>query len=100
MEKRENQSFELYATIILPVFNEIQCLEPELNRVHEAMRQSGRTYEVIVIDDASTDGSLAMAMRYAKEHSDRPTRVISLKRNRGSEHRAALEARPRVEKSS
>jgi glycosyltransferase involved in cell wall biosynthesis len=44
-------------SIVLPVFNEIGHLDDELNRIRDAMDASLYTYEVIVVDDASTDGS-------------------------------------------
>ncbi|MEA3502981.1 MAG: glycosyltransferase family 2 protein [Actinomycetota bacterium] len=44
-------------SIVLPVFNEVDHLEEELDRIHRTMDASAYTYEVIVVDDASTDGS-------------------------------------------
>lgn len=48
---------ELDVTIVLPVFNESGHLEKEIFRVHEAMKASGYSYEILVVDDGSTDGS-------------------------------------------
>ena len=47
----------LDVSIILPVFNESGHLEKEIARVHETMAVSRYSYEVIVVDDGSTDGS-------------------------------------------
>lgn len=47
----------LDVSIVLPVFNEVGHLDDELGRIKDAMDASGYSYEVIVIDDASTDGS-------------------------------------------
>jgi glycosyltransferase involved in cell wall biosynthesis len=44
-------------SVVLPVYNEIDHLDAELNRIRAAMEASGHTYEIIVVDDASTDGS-------------------------------------------
>ena len=44
-------------SIILPVFNEAGHLTEEITRIRTAMDRSGRTYEIIAIDDGSTDGS-------------------------------------------
>jgi glycosyltransferase involved in cell wall biosynthesis len=48
---------ELDVTIVLPVFNESGHLEKEVFRVQEAMKASDYSYEILVVDDGSTDGS-------------------------------------------
>jgi glycosyltransferase involved in cell wall biosynthesis len=84
MSKDVLQAQAVYVSVILPVYNEIDCLEPELRRIHGALTTIGRPYEVIVVDDASTDGSLEVAVRYTKEHAEQPTKIISRKKNRGT----------------
>ncbi len=44
-------------SIVLPVFNEIEHLDEELERIRDAMEASRYSFEIIVVDDASTDGS-------------------------------------------
>jgi len=46
-----------YVSVVLPVFNEIEHLDDELDRISNAMEASPYSYEIIVVDDASTDGS-------------------------------------------
>jgi glycosyltransferase involved in cell wall biosynthesis len=46
-----------YVSVVLPVFNEIEHLDHELDRISKAMEASPYSYEIIVVDDASTDGS-------------------------------------------
>ncbi len=48
---------ELDVTIVLPVFNESGHLEKEIFRIHESMKNSDHSYEILVVDDGSTDGS-------------------------------------------
>ena len=48
---------ELDVSIILPVFNESGHLEKEIGRIHETMSVSRFSYEIVVVDDGSTDGS-------------------------------------------
>ena len=48
-------------SVVLPVFNEVDNLEEEVNRVRKALDNSGMSYEVIVVDDGSTDGSGELA---------------------------------------
>jgi glycosyltransferase involved in cell wall biosynthesis len=44
-------------TIVLPVFNELGHLEEEITRIRKTMDESDYSYEIIVVDDGSTDGS-------------------------------------------
>lgn len=44
-------------SIVLPVYNEIDHLDEELDRIRAAFEASKYSYEIIVVDDASTDGS-------------------------------------------
>lgn len=44
-------------SVILPVYNEVDHLEQEVKRVRKALDDSGLSYEIIVVDDGSTDGS-------------------------------------------
>lgn len=47
----------LDVSVVLPVYNEAGHLEEELDRIRRALDASPYTYEIIVIDDGSTDGS-------------------------------------------
>ncbi len=49
--------FELDVSIVLPVFNESDNVDDELERIHKSMDASNLTYEVIVVDDGSSDDS-------------------------------------------
>jgi glycosyltransferase involved in cell wall biosynthesis len=44
-------------SIILPVYNEVGHLRDEIDRITKAMDESDYSYEIIVVDDGSTDGS-------------------------------------------
>jgi polyisoprenyl-phosphate glycosyltransferase len=48
---------EIDVSIVLPVFNESGHLGDELDRIRKAMDNSPYTYEIIVVDDGSTDDS-------------------------------------------
>ncbi len=49
-----------YVTIVLPCFNEQDHVLLELERITAAMEASGYSYELLAIDDASTDDTLAV----------------------------------------
>jgi len=44
-------------SIVLPVFNEAGHLDDEIERIHKTMDDSRYSYEILVVDDGSTDGS-------------------------------------------
>jgi glycosyltransferase involved in cell wall biosynthesis len=44
-------------SVVLPVFNEKGHLETELDRIRKSLDESDYSYEIIVVDDGSTDGS-------------------------------------------
>jgi len=48
---------EVDVTVVLPVYNEAGHLEKEIFRVRESMAASNYTFEILVVDDGSTDGS-------------------------------------------
>jgi len=55
---------DVYVSIIVPAYNEAGAIETDLEAIIAAMDSSRYTYEVIVVDDGSTDGTgdLAEAM--------------------------------------
>jgi glycosyltransferase involved in cell wall biosynthesis len=44
-------------SIVLPVFNEAGHLDEEIERIRKTMNDSSYSYEILVVDDGSTDGS-------------------------------------------
>lgn len=44
-------------SVVLPVFNEAGHLVDEIERIRKSMDESDYTYEIVVIDDGSNDGS-------------------------------------------
>ena len=65
-------------TVILPVFNEKEHLEAELDRVRGGLDASPYSYEIIVVDDGSSDGSTELLREVAD------IRLIVFPTNRGS----------------
>jgi polyisoprenyl-phosphate glycosyltransferase len=48
---------DLDATVVLPVFNEEGHLLEEVDRIDAGLRNSPYSYEILIIDDGSTDGT-------------------------------------------
>jgi dolichol-phosphate mannosyltransferase len=75
-------------SLVIPVYNEEPNLPPLAGEIRQAMQALGRPYEVLLVDDGSTDGSLATMIRLANQ--DPAMRVIRQARNAGQS--AALDA--------
>jgi dolichol-phosphate mannosyltransferase len=68
-------------SLFLPVYNEEENL-PRLNeKIFQAMTQLGHSFEVIYVDDGSTDQSLELLRKFAA--NDSRVRVIAFRRNYG-----------------
>ena len=70
------------ATVILPAFNEQDHVMAEVERICAALDASEFSYEVLAIDDASTDGTLKV-LREAELRFPH-VKVVSFRRNGGS----------------
>src|SRR5690606_10263529 len=79
---------QLDLSVVVPVYNEEESLPQLIREVHEALDDEGLTYELILVDDGSTDRSFEV-MRAAAE-LDAALTVIRFRRNFGQT--AALQA--------
>jgi nucleoside-diphosphate-sugar epimerase len=70
-------------TLMVPCLNEEQHIVPTLDHIFNAMRELPYTYEVLVIDDGSTDRTSALVEEYAATHPDLPLRLLRHEVNRG-----------------
>src|SRR6185437_14555248 len=52
-------------SIIIPTLNESDSIGPLLRRINRAMHRDGSTYEVIIVDDHSTDDTISAAQTLA-----------------------------------
>lgn len=68
-------------SVIVPVFNEEQSLEELYKELVEVSKHIKIPFEMLFVDDGSTDGSLETLMRLKKEHSQ--VKIISFTRNFG-----------------
>src|SRR5881628_1199702 len=75
-------------SIVIPVYNEVEVLSQTLSAVRSVMSTTEASYELILVDDGSSDGT-DTALRRASEEDPR-TKVLFFSRNFG--HQAAITA--------
>lgn len=71
-------------SVVIPAYNEEKRLPSTLASVHSYLAQRGGTFEVIVVDDGSTDGTIAVVEDFAKHHDG--IRLVSYSPNQGKGH--------------
>lgn len=79
---------KVYLSVIIPVYNEEDNIEKLYTELKSVLESIGRMYEIIFINDASTDGSLKFLNKIAE--NDEKVEVIDFQRNYGQT--AALSA--------
>ncbi len=70
-------------TLVIPFYNEEPSLAELLPRVKDNLEQFDITYEVLLIDDASTDGSNAVVEKFIIESKDKNFKLIRMHTNSG-----------------
>jgi len=75
-------------SVVIPMYNEADVLPLLVNRLRPVLDGLGETYEVVAVDDGSTDATAAQLIGLRRAWPQ--LRVIRLRRNSG--HQAALTA--------
>ena len=89
----------LRATILLPAYNEELAIGRVLAEIVEALADEPYAYEILVVDDASTDRTVEQAEQFAASCWQCPVRVVRLPDNRGAgaaRRRGVREARGEI----
>src|SRR5262249_40778451 len=68
-------------SIVVPLFNEAYNLLPLYEALNAVLIRMNKTWEILFINDGSTDGSYDLLCRLAER--DRKVKVINLRRNFG-----------------
>ncbi len=68
-------------SIVIPVFNEEACVEKLISKVNKSLNALSRSYEIIIVDDGSTDRTSEILRGLKKEHKE--LRVIRFRKNYG-----------------
>ncbi len=76
-------------SLVVPIFNEEESIGPLISRVREAMAAYQQPWELILVDDGSTDSTLASARLFVGAR-DLNLKIVALQRNFGQT--AAMQA--------
>src|SRR5262245_57910238 len=79
MGAHSKESLDL--SIVIPLYNEVESVGQLVDSIEKEMSGLGRSWELIFVDDGSTDGTLEKLRAVCREHSS--VRVIRLRRNFG-----------------
>ena len=80
---------EIELSVLVPVHNEEKSVAPLVERVCDALKDFGKPWELVMVDDGSTDATLVNARKeFARQGLD--LRIVELQRNFGQA--AALQA--------
>ncbi|MBT2291769.1 glycosyltransferase family 2 protein [Paenibacillus albidus] len=81
-------SIKVRYSIIIPMYNEEAVIQETYRRIKKVMGTTGEPYELLFVNDGSTDNCAAMIEEYS--HWDESVKLIDLSRNFG--HQIAITA--------
>ncbi|RLC87470.1 MAG: glycosyltransferase, partial [Chloroflexi bacterium] len=68
-------------SVVLPVYNEAGSLPGLIPELSAVLRQLGRSYEIVAVDDGSSDDSVAVLRRLQEQEPH--LRIVQFRRNFG-----------------
>jgi glycosyltransferase involved in cell wall biosynthesis len=68
-------------SVVIPAYNEAECLRPLTDEVLGVMRGIGQEFEILFVDDGSHDGTRELMRQLAKERPE--VHFVGFKKNRG-----------------
>ena len=80
----QDAATQLQVTILLPTFNEQAAIRSVLTEIVEAMVDEPYRFEILVVDDGSTDATPDLAEQFAADCWRCPVRVVRRPDNRGA----------------
>ena len=69
-----------HLSVVIPMYNEVESAAPMLDSVQSALATCGMRWELIVVDDGSTDGTAKVLKSHAAKLGPH-IRIIALRRN-------------------
>jgi glycosyltransferase AglD len=62
----QTEKKEVVVSVVLPAYNEADILESTVDKISQALNQTGYSYEIIVAEDGSKDGTDKLAEKLAQ----------------------------------
>jgi glycosyltransferase involved in cell wall biosynthesis len=81
MREENSTNSRTRISVVIPLYNEAENIKPLINSIFPVLRNLGLEYEVILVNDGSTDGTQSRLKEFALPASK--TKVVNLKRNYG-----------------
>lgn len=69
MDGSSKMEAETRVTVVFPAYNEAELVQPAVDSVIHALNEFTRSYEIIVAEDGSTDGTDKVAAALAEKHA-------------------------------
>ncbi len=88
MERQPVSSPAVDISVVVPAYNEERRLPPTLIDIIDFFDRKGWRYEVIVVDDGSTDNTAEVVRKFERVRSE--VRLIQLPKNHGKGHAVRL----------
>ncbi len=85
----ENGGAHANLSVVVPLYNEEESIGPLIDRMNECLAAYSQPWELILVDDGSSDATVATARRIL-EHGQDHVRLLELQRNFGQT--AAMQA--------
>jgi glycosyltransferase involved in cell wall biosynthesis len=81
MQSLKKEQSPIKFSIVLPIYNEIENLPQLFDEILTVLRNIDEPYEIICINDGSTDHSPAYIQKFAQDHPQ--FKLISFRKNQG-----------------
>ena len=72
---------QLDLSIVIPIYNEVESIDPLVKAIATAVQETQLSYEIIMVDDGSNDGSTQKLTELARSRID--LKAVILRRNYG-----------------
>ena len=72
---------QLDLSIVVPIYNEVESIDPLVKAIATAVQETQLSYEIIMVDDGSNDGSTQKLTELARSRID--LKAVILRRNYG-----------------
>lgn len=72
---------QLDVSAVVPIYNEVESIPPLIETIASVFQENGISYEILCVDDGSTDGSTELLRQLAQQRPD--LRAVLLRRNYG-----------------